>query len=163
MILQISIVLFYSNRFSCMFYMSIIYLTTSLIYSLSLFHHFLHISPSLPPVSPFSLSQLLLPQNASVFSAVKVKTSSSPHPPPPVPPCLSPDDCDSGLPLTSQTSSLASQSQPTENSKLLLILFNHTHHHHLHCHLRIRLFNNTHHCDSHYYYTKIHITYASTS
>lgn len=76
--------------------------------------------------APFSHTQLLLPRNASISSAVKVRTSSSlppPLPPPPDPHSLSPDDCDFGLPLTSQlTSSLASQSQPTEYSNIIIVV-----------------------------------------
>lgn len=137
-LLNNAVLLFNSNGFSCMlsvFLHSVSHIINNFltnyflfIYSLSFFYHFstfLHISLH------FSPSQLLLPRNASVFSAVKVKTSSFPPllppPPPPIPPpappSLSPEDCDSGLPLTSQlTSSVASQSQPMEYSNNLLLL-----------------------------------------
>lgn len=74
-----------------------------------------------------SRSQLLLPRNGSVSFAVKVKTRSSPHLPPPplppVPPCLLREDCDSGLPQTSQlTPSLTSHCHPSGDSKILFVV-----------------------------------------
>lgn len=109
-------------------------------YSL-LFYHFFSclVSISLSLFLHFSTPQLLLSQNASVFSAVKAKINFfRPLPPPPTlphgPPSLSADDSDSGRPLTSQqTSSLASPSLPMECSNTVIFLFiflNHNHHHH---------------------------------
>lgn len=122
-------------------------------------------------LSPFSPSQLLPPQNASVSSAVKVKTSSSPQPCPPrplppVPPSLSPEDCGSGLPQTAQlTASLTSQCQPTGDSKILLFIIvfiqTYLHHHRRHCHLCVRLLNDTHTCDANNF-TNAHFTHAFT-